>query len=228
MPTGEPRLYPMMVRLADRRCLVVGGGPVAERKIQALLQCGARVEVVSPTITAGIRALADAGRVTWRRRGVEPDDIPGAFLAFAATDDPAVNREVARRMVEAGGEVNVADDPAASTFHVPATLHRGDLCIAIATGGGSPALARRLRQRLEATLGPEYEAFLAALRQLRERAQQHIASPEVRQAVYRRALDSDLYDCAARGDAPAVEARIAALLAAAQAKPAQSPLRAPE
>ncbi|MFB3817759.1 MAG: bifunctional precorrin-2 dehydrogenase/sirohydrochlorin ferrochelatase [Candidatus Methylomirabilales bacterium] len=216
MPTGEPRLYPMMVRLAGRRCLVVGGGAVAERKIEALLQCGARVEVISPAATAGIQALAEAGRVTWRRRPVEPGDLPGAFLAFAATDDPAVNREVARRAAEAGGQVNVADDPEASTFHVPATLRRGDLCVAVATGGGSPALARRLRRRLEATLGPEYEAFLAALRVLRERARRRIPSAEVRQAVYRRALDSDLYDCAARGDAAAVEACIAALLAAAR------------
>jgi precorrin-2 dehydrogenase/sirohydrochlorin ferrochelatase len=215
MPTGEPQLYPMMVRLADRRCLVVGGGAVAERKIEALLECGARVEVVSPSATAGIQALADAGRLTWRRRRLEPGDVAGAFLAFAATDDLAVNREVARRVAEAGGQVNVADDPEASTFHVPAALRRGDLCIAIATGGGSPALARRLRQRLEATLGPEYEGFLAALRLLRERAQRVIPSPEARQAVYRRALDSDLYECAARGDAAAVESRIAALLAAA-------------
>jgi precorrin-2 dehydrogenase/sirohydrochlorin ferrochelatase len=206
----------MMVRLADRRCLVVGGGAVAERKIEALLQCGARVEVISPAATAGIQALAEAGRLVWRRRRVEPDDIPGVFLAFAATDDPAVNREVARRVAEAGGQVNVADDPEASTFHVPAAFRRGDLCIAIATGGGSPALARRLRQRLDATLGPEYEAFLDALRVLRERAQATIPSLEVRQAVYRRALDSDLYECAAKRDAAAVESRIAELLAAAQ------------
>ncbi len=209
------RFYPMMVTLAGRRCLVVGGGAVAERKVEALLACGARVEVISPTATPGIQGLAAAGRLRWERRRVEPGDVRGAFLTFAATGESAVNREVARLVREAGGQVNVADDPDASTFHVPAALRRGDLVVAIATGGGSPALARRLRQRLEQTLGPEYEAFVATLRELRERAQRSIASAEARQAVYRQALESDLYECAAAGDAAAVERRIAALLAGA-------------
>jgi precorrin-2 dehydrogenase/sirohydrochlorin ferrochelatase len=126
-----------------------------------------------------------------------------------------VNREVADGVREVGGLVNVADDPAGSSFHVPAALRRGDLTVAIATGGKSPALARRLRQRLEQTIGPEYQAFLAALRELRDRAQQTIADPAVRHAVYRQAIDSDLFERAARGDTAAVEERIAALLRAA-------------
>jgi precorrin-2 dehydrogenase/sirohydrochlorin ferrochelatase len=216
MPTRERRFYPMMVDVAGRRCLVVGGGRVAERKVEALLACGAVVELISPAATPRLQALAAEGRLAWRPRRTEPADARGAFLTFVATDDAAANREVARLVREAGGQVNVADDPDASTFHVPAALRRGDLVIAIATGGGSPALARRLRQRLEETVGPDYEAFLGALRALRDRAQAQLASPEARQAVYRQAIDSDLYACAARGDAAGVERCIAALLAAAE------------
>jgi precorrin-2 dehydrogenase/sirohydrochlorin ferrochelatase len=198
----------MMVDLTGRRCLVVGGGTVAERKVTLLLECGADVEVVSPATTVRLAALATAGRVRLRRRPVRPADIPGAFLVVVATDDPQVNREVAERVRSAGGLVNVADDPEACSFLVPSVVRRGDLTIAISTGGGSPALARKLRQRLEESVGPEYEAFVAALRLLRERARRVIADPAERQAIYRRAVESDLFDEVARGDPAAVAARI--------------------
>ncbi|MGH7536413.1 MAG: precorrin-2 dehydrogenase/sirohydrochlorin ferrochelatase family protein, partial [Gemmatimonadales bacterium] len=123
-----------------------------------------------------------------------------------------VNREVAERARRAGGLVNVADDPGACSFLVPAVVRRGDLTVAISTGGCSPALAKKLRPRLEQTIGPEYETFVAALRLLRERARQAIADPEERQAVYRRAVESDLFAEAARGDSTAVAARIDALV----------------
>jgi precorrin-2 dehydrogenase/sirohydrochlorin ferrochelatase len=212
MPIADRKLYPIMVDLVHRRCLVVGGGAVAERKVLWLLECGAQVELVSPAATPGLAALAASGRLVWQRRRVEPGDVTGAFLVFAATDEAAANHATARAVVAAGGLVNVADDAAASTFHVPATLRRGDLTVAIATAGGSPALARRLRERLERTVGPEYEAFLDALKELRERARRAISDPAARRAVYREALESDLFERAARGDLRAVEERIAALL----------------
>lgn len=202
------KLYPMMVDLQERRCLVVGGGTVAERKVTLLVECGADVEVVSPATTPRLAALATAGRVRLRRRPVRPSDLSGAFLVLVATDDPQVNREIAERVRKGDGLVNVADDPEACTFLVPSVLRRGDLTIAISTGGGSPALAKKLRQRLEQTVGPEYEAFVAALRLLRERAREAIADPEERRAIFRRAVESDLFEEAARGDAAAVAARI--------------------
>jgi precorrin-2 dehydrogenase/sirohydrochlorin ferrochelatase len=217
--TPMPHAYPMMVHLAGRRCLVVGGGRVAERKVRLLLDCGATVRVVSPVVSATLDALAESGEIRLSRRRVRPADIAGAFLVFATTDDPAVNARVAALARKAGGLVNVADDPAACTFQVPASFRRGDLTVAVSTGGGSPALAKRLRQRLEATVGPEYEAFLAALRELRERARQRIADPLARQAIYRRAVESDLFECAIRGDRAAVRARIAALVDAGPGTP---------
>jgi precorrin-2 dehydrogenase/sirohydrochlorin ferrochelatase len=209
------KLYPMLVDLTGKHCLVVGGGSVAERKVTLLIECGADVEVVSPTTTSRLAALAATGALRVRRRRTRPSDLAGAFLVVVATDDREVNREVAERVRGAGGLVNVADDPEACTFLVPSVLRRGDLTIAISTGGGSPALAKKLRQRLEQTVGPEYEAYLSALRLLRERARQAIADPEVRQAVFRRAVESDLFERAARGDAAAVAACIQELLQAA-------------
>jgi precorrin-2 dehydrogenase/sirohydrochlorin ferrochelatase len=206
------KLYPMMVDLTGKRCLVVGGGTVAERKVTLLLECGADVEVVSPATTARVAALAASGAVRVRRRPVRPPDLRDAFLVVVATDDPQVNREVAERVRTTGGLVNVADDPEACSFLVPAVLRRGDLTIAISTGGGSPALAKKLRQRLEQTIGPEYEAYLATLRLLRERARRAIADPQVRQAIYQRAVESDLFERVARGDAAAVAACIEDLL----------------
>jgi precorrin-2 dehydrogenase len=202
------KFYPMMVDLTEKRCLVVGGGAVAERKVALLVECGAGVEVVSPKATARLMSLASSGRIRLRRRPVRAADLPGAFLVVVATDDPQVNREVAGRVKKTGGLVNVADDPAACSFLVPSVVRRGDLTVAISTGGGSPALAKRLRQRLEQTIGPEYEAFVAALRLLRERVRHAVVDPEERQTIYRRAVESDLFEAAARGDSAAVAARI--------------------
>jgi precorrin-2 dehydrogenase/sirohydrochlorin ferrochelatase len=206
------KFYPMMVDVEGKRCLVVGGGTVAERKVTRLVESGADIAVVSPTVTARLTTLATAGRVRLRRRPVRPSDLSGAFLVVVATDDPHVNREVAERVRSAGGLVNVADDPEACSFLVPSVIRRGDLTIAISTGGSSPALAKKLRQRLEQTIGPEYEAFVAVLRVLRERARQAIADPAERQAIYRRAIESDLFEEVARGDPARVAARIEALV----------------
>jgi precorrin-2 dehydrogenase len=206
------KYYPMMVDLTGKRCLVVGGGSVAERKVALLLEFGGAVEVVSPEVTARLTALAEAGRIRLRRRSVRIADMTGAFLVVAATDDPQVNSQVGERARVGGGLVNVVDDPDACSFLVPSVVRRGDLTIAISTAGGSPALAKKLRQRLEQTIGPEYEEFLAALRELRERAQRSITDPKERQAIFRRAIESDLFEHVARGDATAVAARLEDLL----------------
>jgi precorrin-2 dehydrogenase/sirohydrochlorin ferrochelatase len=205
----------MMVDLEGRRCLVVGGGGVAERKVGLLLASGAAVCVVSPAASPRLRALASSGRIRLSCRPVQTKDLAGAFLVFAATDDVRVNRRVAGHARRAGILVNVADDPAGCSFLVPSVIRRGELTIAISTGGGSPALAKRLRRRLERTIGPEYETFLDALRTLRERAQAIMPDPAARQALFRRAVNSDLFERAAHGSEAEVAARIADLLKAA-------------
>ena len=205
-------LYPMMVNLTGKRCLVVGGGTVAERKVARLLECGAEVEVVSPTATPRLAALASSRRIRWRRRTVRDSDLSGAFLAIAATDDPEVNRDVARGVQSVGGLVNVVNDPKACSFLVPSVLRRGELTIALSTGGGSPALAKKLRQHLEQTIGPEYAKFLRALRLLREQTKQAVRDPKKRQAIYRRAVASNLFEAAVHGDPALVASEIDALV----------------
>jgi precorrin-2 dehydrogenase/sirohydrochlorin ferrochelatase len=171
--------------------------------------------VVTPEATDALAGMASVGRITLQVRPVRPSDLAGAFLVFAATNDSGLNRVLAEAARRQGSLVNIADDPAGSSFHVPSRVQRGDLTITISTAGGSPALAKKLRQRIEATVGPEYEAFLAALRTLRAQAQARIADPAARQALYRQAVESDLYEDAAAGRTELVAARIEALVQAA-------------
>jgi siroheme synthase-like protein len=149
-------LFPLFVELAGRPCLVVGGGAVAERKIQSLLYAGARVTVVSPTLTPALAALAATRRVVHVARDYAPGDLRGAVLAFAATDDGAVNGAVAREGRRRGVWVNAADDPVHCDAILPALVRRGPVTVAISTGGASPALARATRERIDAALPPAY------------------------------------------------------------------------
>jgi len=156
-------LYPMNLNVEGRRCVVVGGGHVALRKIEGLLDAGADVFVISPQVCEEIRILPVRVCV----RLFDEADLQGAALAIAATDDPAVNLRVAATANELGIPVNVVDQPALCSFFVPALVRRGGLVISISTSGASPALARRIRERLEAEFGPEYEAYVKWLDDLR-------------------------------------------------------------
>jgi len=149
-------LFPLFVELGGRPCIVFGGGAVAERKILALLAVGAVVTVVSPTLSVALTELATAGLIAHVSRAYADGDLAGAVLAFAATDDGAVNAEVAREGRTRGVWVNAADDPAHCDAILPAVVHRGALTVAISTGGASPALARAVRERLERALPEAY------------------------------------------------------------------------
>jgi len=184
--------YPIAIELEDRLCLVVGGGTVALRKVEALLECGARVKVVSPQACAGIEALAASGRIELENRTYRLGDIEGKTVVIAATDDASVNRQVSQDACEANVLVNVVDMPELSSFIVPATVRRGDLTIAIFTGGRSPGLARRLREQLEQEFGPEYGDLVALLGELREEVKRRYPDQKDREAAMRRLLDLDL------------------------------------
>ncbi|MDP9334837.1 MAG: bifunctional precorrin-2 dehydrogenase/sirohydrochlorin ferrochelatase [Actinomycetota bacterium] len=160
--------YPVNLLVRGRRVVVVGGGRIAARKIEPLLEAGAQLEVVSPEVGTEVRAWADAGRLVLHERGFRAGDLEGAWLALTATDDPVVNTAV-----HAAGEagrvwVNSADDPANCSFTLMSVIRRGDLVVSVGTGGRSPALAAQVRRRLEEEIGPEYETLLDLLADARE------------------------------------------------------------
>ena len=140
--------YPVYLNLTGKRCLVFGGGRVAEDKIAKLRHSGAKVSVVSPEVTPAIRDAALSGDVEWRDRHYQPGDLEGAFLSIAATDQRKVNQQIFREAERLGVLLNVVDDPAQCTFIAPSIVQRGSVTLAISTGGASPALARKLREAL--------------------------------------------------------------------------------
>jgi precorrin-2 dehydrogenase/sirohydrochlorin ferrochelatase len=158
---------PIFVELAGRPCAVVGGGAVAERRLHALVERGAAVTVISPTAGDRVAALAESGAIRWRRRDWRPGDLAGFDLVFCAVDDSDARRMVAAEARKLGIPVNVADKPELCTFITPAIVRRGDLQIAVSTSGASPALAARIRVRLEGEFGAEYAPALVVLRAAR-------------------------------------------------------------
>jgi precorrin-2 dehydrogenase / sirohydrochlorin ferrochelatase len=184
-------LYPVFLEVAGARCVVVGAGPVAQRKAQALLAAGAAVTVVAPEATARVESLAAEGRLEWIAGTYQPAQLDGARLVFAATDDTEVNERIATDARARGALVNVAEPPETGDFAAPATVRRGGICIAVSTGGASPALAKKLRERIEAVVGEEYVALAALLGEMRTTVEQCVKAQNKRQQIYEAILDSD-------------------------------------
>jgi precorrin-2 dehydrogenase/sirohydrochlorin ferrochelatase len=149
--------------------VVIGGGNVAERKVARLLECGARVEVVSRELTPALAALSASGKIVHRDGLYEDSHLSGASLVIGATDDGAVNGRIAAAARRLGIPVNIVDDPPRCDFILPSVVERGDLQISVSTGGKSPALARKLREELEGHYGPEYAILLGILGDLRQK-----------------------------------------------------------
>jgi siroheme synthase-like protein len=188
---------PVNLIVRDRRVVVVGGGRIAARKIEPLLDLGARVVVVAPAVGPEVRGWADAGRCELVEREFRAGDLDGAWFALTATDDPAVNAAV-----YAAGEagrvwVNSADDPANCSFTMMSVIRRADLVVAVGTGGRSPALAAYLRRFLTKELGPEYETLLELLSEAREGLRASGRSSE--DADWQRAFDSGIVDLVRAG-----------------------------
>jgi precorrin-2 dehydrogenase/sirohydrochlorin ferrochelatase len=145
-------LFPIFLKLANRPCVVVGAGNIAESKIESLLVAEARVMVIAPTALPRVAAWADEGALTWHRRAYQAGDIAGAFLVVTATDVAAVNRGVYAEATAANILCNAVDDPPFCDYYFPSVVRRGELQIAISTAGESPALAQRLRKEINAAL----------------------------------------------------------------------------
>ncbi|GAB4504625.1 MAG: bifunctional precorrin-2 dehydrogenase/sirohydrochlorin ferrochelatase [Anaerolineales bacterium] len=167
---------------------------MAARKVEGLLTAQAKVRVISPISVPEIESLADAGAVEILRRSYRYGDLAGVFLAIAATDDPQINHAVWREATERGCLINVVDDPQHSNFILPAVVQRGEMSIAISTGGSSPALARRLRERMETLIGPEYGVLTELLGSLRPEIMAHFSAGQARLLAALRIIDSDILE----------------------------------
>ena len=183
-------MFPVMLQLTGQSCLVVGGGGVAYRKIQGLLAENAQVTVVAPDVVPGVVTLADDGRIALERRPYAAGEGAGYVLVFAATDDRGVNRQVFEDASGAGIWVNVADDPELCTFHLPSVVRRGDLHLALASGGTAPFAIRRLRRLLERWFGPEWGEWLDAAARFRERVRDRGVSGVSREALFDRYFET--------------------------------------
>lgn len=187
--------FPINVDLREKDCLVVGGGSVARRKVLSLLQAGANVSVVSPQVSSQIQALADQGNLKLKKALFEEQDVsPSTFLVIGATDQPEVQREIAKLCRAQDKLVNIVDQPEEGNFTVPSKIQRGRLTLTISTEGASPGLSRRIRQKLESQFGHEYAILLDWLAGARKELINTLESEEERKQVFDALLDSSILD----------------------------------
>lgn len=177
--------YPMMLNLAGKKVVVIGGGKVAERKVKGLLEADAQIVVVSPEATDDIASLSGKGLIEWVQRPFSGADIQGALLIFATTNDRKLNQEI-KDWAESHQFVTIADDPDGSDFHVPAQVKRGRLSIAVSTNGASPMLARQIRERLELEFDARYEAYVEFLYQARKKILAEVTDPSLKKKLLQR------------------------------------------
>jgi uroporphyrin-III C-methyltransferase/precorrin-2 dehydrogenase/sirohydrochlorin ferrochelatase len=184
--------YPVLLDLRGRRAVVVGGGAVAEAKVGPLVDAGATLTVVAPALTPGLALRAREGGLAHLPRAYAAGDLEGAYLAIAATDDPDVNHAVHAEAESGGVLINVVDDPPYCGFILPSILRRGDLVVAVSTSGNAPALAVRIRERIERELGDEYARFLTLAGALRKPLAEQYPDFQVRKRLWYRLVDSDV------------------------------------
>lgn len=202
------RYFPIYLDLRERPCVLVGGGQVAERKALSLLEAGADVTVVSPSLTRKLRELSSSGKINHLAKTYEDRDIAGAHLVVAATSSPEVNTAIGRLCRKKQVLVNVAAPPEESSFIVPSVVERGELLIAVSTGGASPALSKKIRQELEERYGPEYGLFLRKMAAVRTRLLDEVAGEEARRATLRALVDSDVLELLRQGKEHEADRRI--------------------
>jgi precorrin-2 dehydrogenase / sirohydrochlorin ferrochelatase len=161
--------YPIYLDITSRRCIVVGGGDVAERKVRRLIECGAHVVIIGKAVTPELEVMIREGRIDQIHDDYDEVYIHDAFLVIGATDRDEVNARISADARKRGIMINIVDDPDRCDFILPSLFQQGDLSIAISTGGKSPALAKKIREDMEGIYGPEYLTLLNVLGKLRER-----------------------------------------------------------
>lgn len=208
--------YPVYLNLKGKKCVVVGAGRVAVRKVGSLLKSGAEVVLISPRIDKNLARLSRQKKITYRRKNFEAKDLSGAFLVIGATDNSRINDEISRVAEEKGILVNIVDLPVRCNFIVPSRVKRGDLSIAISTSGKSPLLAKRIRQELELVYGREYALFLKLMEKLRPEIIKNIPEPKKRAEVFKKIVDSDIIKLIKQGEKKLVRERIKEIMTLAE------------
>ncbi len=201
-------LYPIYLNLKHKNCLVIGGGKVAERKTETLLEYEANVKVVSPAVENRIAEWALQGRIQLKKTVFCEEDLEGAFLVFIATDNNSVNQEITAMCRERNILVNAVDDPPNCDFYVPAVIRRSSLSVAISTEGKSPLFASRLKQMLSVHVPEEYGDFVDMMGAVREKIRNSDLSIEERKSLLYELMDSDILDLVRQGDKQKAEERI--------------------
>lgn len=188
------RYYPIQLDVQNRPCLVVGGGAVGTRKVNTLLECGARVTVVSQEVSPQLARLAADGRIELLQRPYRGSDLESMVLVIGATDDETLNRQISQDAKANRIPCNIADRPEVCSFILPSIVERGDLIITISTSGKSPALAKSLRRRLEKQFGEEYGEMLMLMGAIRRKLLSREHAPEAHKPLFEALIEADLVE----------------------------------
>jgi uroporphyrin-III C-methyltransferase / precorrin-2 dehydrogenase / sirohydrochlorin ferrochelatase len=196
---------PIFLDVQSRRCLMVGGGLVAARKVDTLLHYGAQVTVVAPELCSGVAALRDSGRLVHQQRRFEPTDLDGCHLVYAATSDEAVNAQVSALAQARRIPVNVVDNPALCSFIMPSIIDRDPVQVAVSTGGASPVLARLLRTRLETLIPASYGQLARLMARFRAAARSRFTDGTQRRRFWEDVLNGPIAEMLFAGQDAAAE-----------------------
>jgi precorrin-2 dehydrogenase/sirohydrochlorin ferrochelatase len=188
------RYYPINLDINNRECLVVGAGSVGTRKVETLIDCGAKVTVVSPEVTDAVLFFETNGRIKIKKRPYKAQDLEGMFLVIGSTGDESTNRKISLDAGRLNLLCNIADLPDACNFILPAIVERGDLLISISTSGKSPAFAKKLRKNLEKEFGKEYSLFLKLMGCIRKKLLSEKHEPEAHKHLFKTIIENGLLD----------------------------------
>ncbi len=206
------RYYPVHLDIQNRNCLVVGGGSVGTRKVITLLDCGAKVTVISPVVSPQLRDFAISGSIKLRERRYRSGDLDDMFLVIGATDDEELNRQISHDADHLNTLCNIADRPEVCNFILPSIVQRDDLVITISTSGRSPAMAKKLRKTLESQFGEEYGVFLKLMGAIRKKLLSTSHTPEAHKPLFEQLIDADLIALIEKGNTAEIDALLFEIL----------------
>ena len=204
--------YPVFLQLEDKVALVIGGGKVAQRKVETLLDCGASIRIVSRVLTVKLKELIDSEKVRFLGEEMLDKFLDDVFIVIAATDDKELNSRVSEIARRRGLLVNAVDQPADCNFIVPSIVRKGDLTIAISTSGKSPALAKKIRREIEGQFGKEYESFLNLMGALRKEILGMGFSQEENSRIFHEIVYGEIIEAIAGNDLARVESSLGSIL----------------